>query len=46
MNKTKKERKDVIAIRVLQVEHGSFSPLILSPNGGMGRECRKFYSHD
>ena len=30
--------------RVLQVEHGSFTPLVMSLNGGFGRECRRFYS--
>ena len=30
--------------RVLQVEHGSFTPLVMSSNGGFGRECGRFYS--
>ena len=29
---------------VLQVEHGSFTPLIKSSNGGFRRECGQFYS--
>ena len=28
----------------IQVEHGSFSPLVFNVNGGMGNECRAFYS--
>ena len=30
--------------RVLQVEHGSFARLVMSSNGGFGRECGRFYS--
>ena len=29
--------------RVLQVENGTFTPLVFSTHGGMGRECKKFY---
>jgi hypothetical protein len=39
-----KEKKRCYNERVLQVEHGSFTPLVLSATGGMGRECRKFYT--
>ena len=28
----------------LNIEHGSFTPLVMSANGGMGRECRKVFS--
>ena len=31
--------------RILQVEHGSFTPLVFSCFGGMSRECRSFFSH-
>ena len=31
-------------MRVLQVENGSFTPLVFSINGGMGREASKCYS--
>ena len=29
--------------RVIQIEHGSFTPLVFCSNGGKGRECRRFY---
>ena len=28
---------------IMNVEHGSFTPLIYSLNGGMGPECEKFH---
>ena len=39
-----KKKKRVYAERVLQVEHGSFTPLVFLAMGGMGRETTKFYS--
>ena len=30
--------------RILEIEHGSFTPLVLGTNGGMGSECSKFLS--
>ena len=30
--------------RVLEVEHGSFTPLIFGTNGGFGEECKQFLS--
>ena len=38
------EKKRHYNDRVLQVEHGSFSPLVFTVNGGMGNECKAFYS--
>ena len=38
------EKKKQYDKRVLQVEHGSFIPLVMSSNGGFGRECGRFYS--
>ena len=39
-----KEKKKTYNKRILQVEPGSFTPLIMSVTGGMNRKCQKFYS--
>ena len=39
-----KEKKRLYNERILQVEHGSFTPLVFSATGGMGRECKKFFA--
>ena len=39
-----KEKKKAYNERITQIEHGSFTPLVMSATGGMGRECRKFNS--
>jgi hypothetical protein len=31
--------------RIIKVEHGSFTPLVFSTTGGMGRQSTIFYSH-
>ena len=31
--------------RVLNIEHGVFTPLVFGTNGGMGRECQIFVKH-
>ena len=38
-----KEKKRSYNERVQQIEHGSFTPLVFSATGGMGRECDRFY---
>ena len=38
-----KEKKRSYNERIIRVEHGSFTPLVFSATGGMGRECAKFY---
>ena len=38
------EKKKQYNKRVLQVEHGSFTPVVMSSNEGFGRECGQFYS--
>ena len=38
-----KEKKVKYAARVLEIEHGSFTPLVFSCFGGMSRECSYFY---
>ena len=39
------EKKQAYNERILQIDHGSFKPLVFSINCSMGRECQKFYSH-
>ena len=39
-----KEKKHLCNERIMQVEHGTFTPLVMSATGGMGRESSKFYS--
>ena len=38
------EKKRQYNERVLQVEHATFTPLVMSSCGGFGRECARFYS--
>ncbi len=38
-----KEKKVKYAARVVEVEHGTFTPLVFSCFGGMSRECGAFY---
>ena len=37
-----REKKRSYNQRILEIEHGSFTPLVFSATGGMGRECNKF----
>ena len=37
-----REKKKAYNRRVLEIEHGSFTPLVFSATGGVGRECAKF----
>ena len=37
------EKKQQYNERVLEVENGSFTPLVFATNGGMARECKAFY---
>ena len=39
-----KEKKRLYNERIMQVEHGTFTPLVMSATGGMGRESSKFHS--
>jgi len=39
-----KEKKKSYNERILNIEQGSFTPLVMTANGGFGRECSKFYS--
>ena len=37
-----KEKKRSYRQRILEVEHGTFTPLVFSVHGGMGEECKTF----
>ena len=39
----KQAKKGVYGQRVREIEHGVFTPLVLSTNGGMGKEAVTFY---
>ena len=39
-----KEKKRLSNERIMQVEQGTFTPLVMPATGGMGRESSKFYS--
>ena len=41
--KHKREKKQAYTQRILEVEHSSFTPLVFSATGGMGREATCFY---
>ena len=41
--KHEKEKKRAYAQRILEVEHSSFTPLVFSATGGIGRETTCFY---
>ena len=30
---------------MIETERGRFTPLVMPATGGMGRECKDFYSH-
>ena len=38
-----KEKKRAYLDRIREVEHGSFSPLVFTVNGGMAKEASTFY---
>ena len=40
----KREKKKLYNKRILQIEHRSFMPLVMSATGGMGGEYNKFYA--
>ena len=41
----KEAKKREYLQRVLEIEHGTFTPLFFCTNGGMGDECQRFMSH-
>ena len=42
---SKKRKRNKNEHRIINVDHGSFTPLVFSCYGGMSRECSSFYSH-
>ena len=38
------DKKRLYSRRVLDVEHGSFTPLVFTTTGGMGKECIRYHS--
>lgn len=38
------EKKRQYSSRVLEIEHGTFTPLVFTTTGGMGKECLNFHS--
>ena len=38
------EKKRLYSRRVLDIEHGTFTPLVFTTNGGMGKECLRYHS--
>ena len=44
MKYKQEKRKKLYNKRILQIEHGNFTPLVMSATGEMGRECKKFYA--
>ena len=43
--KHEKEQKRHYNDRVMNIEHGTFTPLVFSVNGGIGPECSVFHKH-
>ena len=41
---TEKEKKKLYNETILQIEHGSFTPLVITAAGGMGRECKNLFT--
>ena len=38
------EKKRLYSRRVLDIEHGTFTPLVFTTTGGMGKECLRYHS--
>ena len=43
LSKLENEKKNKYNRRIMEVEHGTFTPLIFTTTGVMGSECTKFY---
>ena len=38
------EKKRLYSEKVLDIEHGTFTPLVFTTTGGMGKECLNYHS--
>ena len=45
LEKHEKEKKRCYNKRIMNVEHGTFTPLVFSVNGSTGTECSAFHKH-
>ena len=45
MKKHEQEKKRQYNNRIMNIEHGTFTPLVFSLSGGMGTECSMFHRH-
>ena len=45
LEKHEQEKKRNYNRRVMEVEHGTFTPLVFAVSGGMGKECSMFHRH-
>ena len=45
LEKHEKEKKRQYNQRIMNVEHGTFTPLVFSINGSVGSECSIFHKH-
>ena len=43
LRKHEQEKKRQYNKRIIQVEHGTLTPLIFTTSGAMGHECQKFH---
>ena len=45
LEKHEKEKKRQYNNRIMNIEHGTFTPLVFSITGVMGKECSRFHKH-
>ena len=45
LKKHGQEKKRNYNRRIMNIEHGTFTPLLVSVSGGMGKECSMFHKH-
>ena len=43
INQLINEKRELTTNRVIEIEHGTFTPLVFGINGAMGRECQLFH---